>query len=60
MYKALKINFKNAGEIVVEAKDFTDYDMKDGFLMIYFERTCIAMYAADEIFSVILEKEVEE
>lgn len=57
MYKALKINFKNAGEIVVETKDFTDYDLKDGFFMIFFERTCIAMYAADEIFSVVLEKE---
>ena len=57
MYKAMQICFKNAGEIIIEAKDFTDYDLKDGFLMIYYNSTCIAMYAASEIFSLVLVKE---
>ncbi len=57
MYKAMQICFKNAGEVIIEAKDFTDYDLKDGFLMIFYDRTCIAMYAASEIFSLVLVKE---
>lgn len=57
MYKAMQICFKNAGEVIIEGKDFTDYDLKDGFLMIFFNRTCIAMYAASEIFSLVLVKE---
>lgn len=56
MYKNIKISFKFGGSITIEEGDWDDYDLRDGFFVIKKGETCIAMYSADEVFSVVLEK----
>lgn len=56
-YKAMKICFKNAGSITIK-DDWTDYDTVScggvGFIVIKNGEAWVAMYAADEVFSVVL------
>ena len=59
-YKAIKISFRKAGSITMYT-GWTDYQMTtcggQGFLVIKNGETWVAMYAIDEIFSVVLLEE---
>ena len=55
MYEKIVISFIDAGEIVIEAPDWDDYDFVDGFIVIKKNDAWIAMYNASEIFSVVLQ-----
>ena len=63
MYKAIKITFKNAGSIIIK-DNWTDYDVVScggsGFIVIKDGEAWVAMYAADEVFSVVLIKDEEQ
>lgn len=63
MYNAIKICFKNAGSITF-TDDWTDYDTVScggiGFIVIKNGEAWVAMYAADEVFSVTLIKDDKE
>lgn len=54
-YKAIEINFINAGSIVID-KDWDDYDLVDGFIVIKNHGAWVAMYNAKEIFSLVLKE----
>jgi hypothetical protein len=54
-YKAIEINFINAGTIIID-KDWDDYDLVDGFIVIKNHGAWVAMYNAKEIFSLVLKE----
>jgi hypothetical protein len=56
MYKRIKISFINAGTITIDEDDWDDYELYHGFIIIKKGDACIAMYNANEVFSVVLEK----
>lgn len=47
----LEIYFTGRGSITIP--QFTDWELKDGFVFVYNEETCIAIYNAAYIFSVV-------
>lgn len=56
MYKRIKISFINAGTITIDEDDWDDYELYHGFIIIKKGDAWIAMYNANEVFSVVLEK----
>jgi hypothetical protein len=55
-YKRIRISFRNSGDIVIPADTWDDYDFFEGFIVIKKNDTWIAMYNAQDVFSVVLEK----
>lgn len=55
-YKKIVISFIDAGTIVFDEKDWDDYEVYSGFVVIKKNEAWIAMYNMKEIFSVVLEK----
>lgn len=55
-YKQIRISFRNGGDIVIPADTWDDYDFFEGFIVIKKNYTWIAMYNAQDVFSVVLEK----
>ena len=49
----LKIYFSPKGEIVIPYEQWTDWEIKDGFVMIYNGNYATAAYNADFVISVI-------
>ena len=56
MYKRIKISFIDAGTITIDEDDWDDYELYHGFIIIKKGDAWIAMYNANEVFSVVLEK----
>ena len=56
MYKTIRINFRDAGEILIPEGVWDDYDFRDGFIIIKKDKAWIAMYNAKDVFSLVLEK----
>lgn len=54
-YKSIEINFINSGSIVID-KDWDDYDLVNGFIVIKNHGAWVAMYNAKEIFSLVLKE----
>lgn len=54
-YKSIEIHFINAGSITID-KDWDDYDLVDGFIVIKNHGAWVAMYNAKEIFSLVLKE----
>ena len=55
-YKQIRISFRNGGDIVIPADSWDDYDYVNVFIVIKKDKAWIAMYNAEDIFSVVLEK----
>ena len=56
MYKKIRINFRDAGEIIIPEDTWDDYDFYNGFIIIKKDKAWIAMYNAKDVFSLVLEK----
>ena len=56
MYKRIKISFINAGSIIIDENDWTDYEVYNNFIVVKNGETWVAMYNMNEVFSLVLEK----
>ena len=53
-YKTLTISFRDAGSITFDETQWTDYLYNGKFIVVKYDEAWIAMYNADEVFSVVM------